>query len=171
MTSPHPSLFGPYGRLGGLLALFALLTDQGHKYWMLNHYNIEQWGRVRVSSFLDLVLVWNEGISYGLFAQDGDLGRYVLIAVTCLVVIGLWVWLTRAHSRLVAVSLGLVIGGAVGNIIDRIYHGAVADFFYLHIGSFDWYVFNVADVWIVAGVIGLLYDSFFGCHGNAANED
>lgn len=172
MQNRHPrSFFGPNGRLGLVLALFGLISDQGHKYWMLNHYDIDAWGRVQITPFFDLVLVWNEGISYGLFSQDSDLGRMVLIGLTSLVVLGLLVWLVRAETKLVAASLGLVIGGAIGNIIDRIYHGAVADFFYLHIGSFNWYVFNIADVWIVTGVIGLLYDSFFGRHGNAAKSD
>ena len=112
------------------------------------------------------MLTWNIGISYGLFPQESDFGRYVLLALKCAAVIVLWIWLARAETRLTAVSLGLIIGGALGNAIDRIAYGAVADFVLFHITTasfnFTWYVFNLADAAIVAGVIGLLYESFFG---------
>jgi signal peptidase II len=118
---------------------------------------------VTVTPFLDLVLAWNTGISYGLFRQEGPLGQWLLLALKAIAVILLWIWLARATTRLTALSLGMIIGGAVGNAIDRYAYGAVADFVLFHITtadfSFKWYVFNLADVAIVAGVIGLLYET------------
>jgi signal peptidase II len=89
-------------------------------------------------------------------AQDGHLGRFLLIAIGLagVLLFGWWLWSTR--GLLAAASLGLIIGGALSNVIDRLQHGAVADFFLFHAGGFEWYVFNLADAWIVAGVIGLM---------------
>jgi signal peptidase II len=118
------------------------------------------------------VLTWNPGISYGLFPQDTDFGRYTLLALKTGAVAILWVWLARAETKLTALSLGLIIGGAFGNAIDRVAYGAVMDFVLFHIDTetvkFAWYVFNLADAAIVAGVIGLLYESFFGGHAAKA---
>ena len=111
-------------------------------------------------------MTWNRGISYGWFQQEGPFGQWALLALKAVAVALLWIWLSRAGSRLAALSLGLIIGGAVGNGIDRLAYGAVADFVLLHIEtaswSFNWYVFNLADVAIVAGVAGLLYESLLG---------
>ena len=121
---------------------------------------------MRLGPFFDFVLTRNPGISYGLFQTQSALGQWVLLAVKAVAVLLLWLWLTRAHGRLTALSLGLIIGGAVGNAIDRLAYGWVADFVFFHITTaswrFDWYVFNLADVAIVAGVIGLLYESLVG---------
>src|SRR5207302_5668048 len=114
----------------------------------------------------DLVLTWKTGISYGLFTQEDGLGRYVLLGLKAGAVLVLWVWLARAESRLTALALGLIIGGAFGNAIDRLAYGAVVDFVLFHITTpsfnFTWYVFDLADAAIVAGVMGLLYESLFG---------
>ena len=94
---------------------------------------------------------------------QGPLGQWILLAFKAVAVLLLSVWLARAKDRLIALSLGLIIGGAAGNAIDRLAYGWVADFVFFHISTanwrFNWYVFNLADVAIVAGVIGLLYDS------------
>jgi signal peptidase II len=136
--------------------LVGLLLDQAHKAWMLGPFAIESRGRVRIAPFLDLVMVWNSGVSYGLLAQSGDLGRWLLIAFGCggAALFGWWLWGTR--SLVAAAALGLVMAGAMSNVIDRIVYGAVADFFLLHVGDFEWYVFNLADVCIVAGAVGLV---------------
>jgi signal peptidase II len=140
------------------------VLDQATKLWLLFAFDLGSRGVVAVTPFLDLVLTWNTGISYGLFRQDAPLGQWVLLALTGLAVVLLLIWLSRASSRLTAVALGLIIGGAIGNAIDRMAYGAVADFVLFHITtssfSFKWYVFNVADAAIVAGVIGLLYETF-----------
>lgn len=164
-------IWGPFSRFGAIVAVAAFAIDQIHKWWMLYVYEIGARKVVTITPFFDLVLVWNQGISYGLFQQDGELGRYVLIAVMILAVVFLIVWLAGCDSRLGAMALGLVIGGALGNIVDRVIHGAVADFFSFHAFGFHWYVFNLADVAIVAGVGVLLYDSFSDRRGAASAGD
>ena len=163
-------LWGPLAPLGLLTALAALVIDQATKLWLLFAFDIGARQRVEVTPFLDLVLVWNKGISYGLFQQEGPIGKWVLLSLKLAAVLLLWLWLARAGSRLTAVSLGLIIGGALGNAIDRLAYGAVADFVLLQLTTatwtFNWYVFNLADAAIVAGVAGLLYDSVAG--GGAA---
>lgn len=155
-------LWGPWSALGLGVALATLLLDQAHKWWMIEVYHIAEKGRVVVTPFLDLVFVLNKGISYGFFTQDGHGGQWALAAFAVLASLGLAVWLVRgATNAVMAISIGLIIGGALGNAIDRVVLGGVADFFSLHAFGFYWYVFNIADVAIVAGVAGLLYDSLW----------
>jgi signal peptidase II len=167
MTADRPPLlWGPLTRLGLGAAALAAAADQALKLWLVFVFDLQARGLVRLTPFLDLVLIWNKGISYGWFQQDGPLGQWALLGVKIAAVALLWIWLARASSRLTALSIGLIIGGAVGNAIDRIAYGAVADFVLFHVTttgfSFKWYVFNLADVAIVAGVVGLLYDSWWG---------
>ena len=162
-------LWGPLSPLGLGVAGLTLIADQAHKAWMLYVYDIGAKGTVRLAPFFDLILVWNQGVSYGLFPQESGLGRWVLILFALTSALALLVWLARITSPLAAVCVGLIIGGAVGNAIDRILYGAVADFFSFHAFGFEWYVFNVADTAIVAGVIGLLYESVFGGHKKVSN--
>ncbi|MGE0844636.1 MAG: signal peptidase II [Flavobacteriaceae bacterium] len=154
---------------GWTAALLVLALDQASKYWFVDVYGIAGRPPLRVTGFFDILLVWNYGISYGLFQQDGELGRYVLIGLTVLACLLIAVWMRRSAGRIAALSLGLILGGAVGNAIDRIFRGAVVDLFHFHWGDFSWYVFNLADAAIVAGVAGLLYDSFLGGHNRAQN--
>jgi len=157
-----PWLWGPFSRLGVGIALVILVIDQAHKWWMLAVYGIESRGRVTVAPFLDLVFVKNTGVSYGLFLQDSQQGQWLLAGFASLAVLAMAIWLAHGvTTRLVAASLGLIMGGAASNAIDRLVLGGVADFFSLHAFGFYWYVFNIADAAIVAGVIGLLYDSFW----------
>lgn len=161
-ASPRRAAF-----LLGLLAAAAVVAlDQAVKLWLLFGFELETREIVRLAPFLDLVAIWNKGISYGLFPQDGALGRWVLLGVKAAAVALLSVWLARAGTLLTALSLGLIIGGAVGNAVDRLAYGAVFDFLLFHITtesfSFRWYVFNLADAAIVAGVAGLLYDALLG---------
>jgi signal peptidase II len=151
-------LWGPASGLGLVAAIAAFAADQAHKYWMLEVYRIAERGRVEITSFFNLVMEWNRGISYGLFAQHSSTGRLVLIAISLAAVIGLFIWMANSFTRLAGLSLGLIIGGALGNLTDRIIHGAVADFFHFHYAGYSWYVFNIADVAIVAGVIGMMLD-------------
>jgi signal peptidase II len=157
---------GPLARVGLATAAITALADQALKLWLLFAFDLASRGVVRLTPFFDLVLIWNRGISYGMFQQDSVLGQWLLLALTTVAVALLLVWLTRSESRVMVVSLGLIVGGAVGNAIDRLAYGAVADFVLLHLTttsfSFKWYVFNLADAAIVAGVAGLLYDSFAG---------
>jgi signal peptidase II len=157
------NLFGPLTGFGLAVAAVVCLIDQASKLYLLFVLHLGAHGPVRLSPFLDLILTRNTGISYGLFQSSGPVGQWVLLAVKVLAIVLLWVWLARARDRLTALSLGLIIGGAVGNAIDRLAYGWVADFVFFHVSvghwRFDWYVFNLADVAIVAGVIGLLYES------------
>jgi signal peptidase II len=166
MERPARYLWGPLTAFGLGAAAITGALDQASKLWMLKVYDLGSKGVVEVVPFVDLVLTWNRGISYGWFQQEGPVGQWALLALKVVAVALLWIWLARAGSRLAALSLGLVIGGAVGNAIDRLMHGAVVDFVLLHVETatwrFDWYVFNLADVAIVAGVAGLLYESFRG---------
>ena len=146
-------------RLGIVIALSTLALDQASKLYLLFGYDLPVREPLALAPFLELMVVWNRGISYGLFQQETELGRWALLAVSIAAAIGLSLWMARATGRLLAGALGLIIGGAVGNAIDRVAYGAVFDFVHFHIGSFSWYVFNLADAAIVAGVIGLVYDS------------
>jgi signal peptidase II len=162
--------WGTWSRLGLSIALITLVADQVHKWWMLDIYQIQHRGRVTITPFLDLVFVLNQGISYGLFAQGDRGGQWLLAGFAVAAAIALAIWLARdAGGYIWAISVGLLIGGAIGNGIDRIRLGGVADFFSMHAFGFYWYVFNIADVAIVAGVLGLLYDSFRPSRNGASN--
>src|SRR3954469_19318411 len=153
-------------RAGILAALVTLVADQASKLWLLNVFDLARRGAVEVTPFFDLVLAWNIGISFGWLQNDGQAAQMALMAVKVLAVVALAIWMARSHTLLATIALGLIIGGAIGNGIDRLAYGAVVDFalFHINIGgnTFNWYVFNLADVAIVAGVAALLYDSFLG---------
>jgi len=155
--------WGPLSALGLAVAAITCLIDQAAKLWLLFGVDLGSHARLSVTPFLDLVLTWNTGISYGLFPQQGPIGPWALLAFKAAAVVFLWVWLSRASSRLTALALGLIIGGALGNAVDRLHWRGVMDFVLLHVEtaswSFRWYVFNLADAAIVAGVVGLLYES------------
>jgi signal peptidase II len=153
-------------RLGMIAAAITLVLDQASKFWLVRVFDIAHRGTVKLTPFFDLVLAWNQGISFGWFQNDGPTAQIVLMAIKVVAVVVLGVWMARSHTPLATLALGLIIGGAIGNGIDRLIYGAVVDFalFHVQIGenTFNWYVFNLADVAIVAGVAALLYDSFWG---------
>jgi signal peptidase II len=155
--------WGAQSLLGLTVAVATALADQASKFWLLYVFDLPDRFRYAVTPFVDLVLTWNTGISYGLFPQRGLVGAWALLAFKVAAVVLLWMWLARASSRLTAVSLALILGGAIGNAIDRLHWPGVMDFVLFHFEtesfSFRWYVFNLADLAIVAGVVGLLYDS------------
>lgn len=146
-------------RLGIVVALVCLIADQATKIIVLGIMDPPR--RIEILSFADLVLVWNRGVSFGLFNQDSQLLRWVLTAIALAISVGLLVWLMRVARALPAVAVGLILGGALGNVVDRIRFGAVVDFVYLHAGTYAWPAFNVADSTITVGVVVLLYDSLF----------
>jgi signal peptidase II len=157
--------------LGLWCTLVTLSVDQAHKWWMLAVYRIQDRGRVHVAPFLDLVYLENRGISYGLLPLDSRHGQWLLAGFAALAALAMAVWLARGvASWLVAASLGLIMGGAVGNAIDRLVLGGVADYIQLHAFGFYWYVFNIADAAIVVGVCGLLYDSLGLSRNRAAKS-
>ena len=158
-------LIGPLTRFGLVVAAIACLLDQASKLYLLYVFDLAD-HPLRLGPFFDFVLTRNTGISYGLFQTQRALGQWCCSASRRLAVVLLWLWLARSQDRLTALALGLIIGGAVGNAIDRLAYGWVADFVFFHVSTanwqFHWYVFNLADVAIVAGVIGLLYESLAG---------
>lgn len=127
---------------------------------MIQIFDIARQQPVNVMPGFDLVMIWNYGISYGWFASHSQVTRWILIVLSVAVAVLLWVWLVRQTRPHVAAAIGLVLGGAIANATDRLLHGAVADFFHLYVAGFSWYVFNIADMAIVAGVLVLMYDSF-----------
>lgn len=160
-------LYGPLTAFGLAVALAALAVDQGSKLYLLFVHDLEA-NPLRLGPFFDFVLTRNYGISYGLFQMPGAAGQWLLVGFKAAAVVLLWAWLSKAESRFTALALGLIIGGAAGNTIDRLLHGWVVDFVFFHVSGagwrFNWYVFNLADVVIVAGVVALLYESLFGDH-------
>ena len=153
-------------RAGIIAAVVALVLDQASKLWLLNVFDLAKRGVVQVTPFFDLVLAWNVGISFGWFQNDSFLAQAILTAVKAVAVVALAIWMAWSRTMLATIALGLIIGGAIGNAIDRFLYGAVVDFALFHIEiagkTYNWYVFNLADAAIVAGVAALLYDSFLG---------
>ncbi|MEP7031058.1 MAG: signal peptidase II [Pseudolabrys sp.] len=158
-------LRGPLTLFGLLIAALVCVLDQASKLYLLFVHDLAA-HPVRLGPFFDFVLARNTGISYGWFQSEGPVGQWVLLGLKAVAVLLLWLWLARAQTRLTALSLGLIIGGALGNAIDRLAYGWVADFVFFHVSTatwrFNWYVFNLADVAIVAGVACLLYESVAG---------
>ena len=153
-------------RAGIAAALVALVLDQASKLWLLHVFDLGGRGVVKITPFFDLWLAWNVGISFGWFQNDSWIAQAILTLVKAAAVIALAVWMAWSRTMLATIALGLIIGGAIGNAIDRVLYGAVVDFALFHIEiagkTYNWYVFNIADVAIVAGVAALLYDSLLG---------
>jgi len=147
--------------LGGLVAALTLAVDQANKLWLIFVFGIAARQPVELTPFFDVVFAKNPGISYSLFSARTGVQRFALLAVTLVATACLAFWLWRAKSRLVALALGLIVGGALGNAYDRLAYGFVADFYHFHVRSFSWYIFNLADAAIVIGVGLLIVDSLF----------
>src|SRR5882757_5504525 len=153
-------------RPGIIAAVAALVLAQASKLWLLLVFDIARRRAVQVLPFFDLVLAWNVGISFGWFQSESPLAQIVLMVIKAVAVVVLAIWMARSRTLLATLALGLIIGGAIGNAIDHFAYGAVVDFalFHVQIGekTLNWYVFNLADAAIVAGVAALLYDSLLG---------
>jgi lipoprotein signal peptidase len=151
--------------LGLIAALVVLAADQASKWWVLNGLDLPDLRQVVLLPVLNLTMVWNRGVTFGLLNGLGSWGHVLLAAVSLAVVAALGVWLRRAESPLVATAIGAIAGGAIGNVIDRVRFGAVVDFIHAHVetpwGDLSWYVFNVADAAIVCGVAALIIGSQF----------
>ncbi|MFI5011435.1 MAG: signal peptidase II [Hyphomicrobiales bacterium] len=153
-------------RLGAALAVTTVILDQLSKFYLLRALRLPgERSPVVIAPFLDLSFVWNHGISYGLFQQDSEFGRWILVGLSVAAVCAIGVWLSRTQSRMTGVALGLIAGGALGNALDRALYGAVIDFLHLHGGAVPWldfpYSFNLADAAISLGVVLLLAESVF----------
>jgi signal peptidase II len=153
-------LYGPLSTLGLALAALSFGLDQSIKWWLLNVIEMPLRKQIALTPFFDLVMAWNHGVSYGLLTTHT---QGLLIGISLLISTVLWLWLARSTKPLTAAALGLIIGGALSNALDRVMHGAVADFFYFHFEGLRFallnFVFNPADIAIVAGVALLLYES------------
>jgi signal peptidase II len=173
-TGPAPPaswLWGPYAALGLAVAVPTFLLDQANKWWFIKGMDLPNRGEIPVLPFLSLKFTLNTGISYSLFDMPTYEWQLTLAAIAVLASLALWVWLVQtASNRLMAVSLGLIIGGALGNALDRVLLQGVADFYKLHWADWSWYIFNIADVAIVAGVLGLLYDLYLTSRNDAAKS-
>jgi lipoprotein signal peptidase len=152
-------------RLGLPVALAILVSDQAVKWWMLEVLRLPELRQIPLVALgpfgFDLTMVWNRGVTFGMLAGDAPWHAPLLGAVALAVAAFLFRWMARAENRTTALALGAVIGGAVGNVIDRFRFGAVADFFDAHAFGWHWYVFNIADAAIVCGVIALVGDALF----------
>ncbi len=153
-------IWGSLTALGLALAALSFGLDQTVKWWLLNIVNMPERQHITLAPFFDLTMAWNHGVSYGLLTTHT---QGLLISVSLLICAVLWSWLARTQRPLTAAALGFIIGGALSNALDRLAHGAVADFFYFHFEGLNFallnFVFNPADVAIVAGVGLLLYES------------
>lgn len=149
-----------YWGLGMLFLVF--LIDQISKYYVLNIMNLPQKGSVSVIPFFNFTMVWNRAITFGMLGQLGSWAAMIFSVSALLIAACLFIWMLRARKIWVVLSLGAIVGGALGNILDRLRFGAVVDFIHFHVAGWSWYVFNVADSAIVCGVIILLMDAFFG---------
>jgi len=152
-------------KLGLPVAAGVLVADQISKWWILEVLRLPERFQVKLIDLgavgFDFTMVWNRGVTFGLLAGDAPWHRLVLAALALAVAAFLLRWIARAENRLTAVALGAIVGGAIGNVIDRLRFGAVADFADFWVGSFHWYVFNLADAAIVLGVAALVADALF----------
>lgn len=156
MAEPHITL----RRQGLGLAFLVLVLDQITKWWVLTDL-MNPPRVIEVLPFANLILVWNRGVSFGLFNTQSDYGPWILAALALAVSAVLAIWLFRGPERMVGWGIGLILGGALGNVIDRLVHGAVVDFVDLHLGGAHWPAFNVADSAITVGAALLILDSLF----------
>jgi len=155
-----PSGRGPLPWLGPLVFLAVLALDFVTKAWALAALTGQ--GRVPVTGFFNLVLVWNTGVSFGMFQSGGEAGRWALVALSLAISVILLLWLRREQSLVSRLAIWLILAGALGNVIDRIRFGAVVDFLDFHAFGYHWPAFNVADSAIVVGAVVLVADSLFG---------
>lgn len=158
----------PPVRLGLMVALGIGVTDWLSKYIVLYVINLPARQNIPILPFFDLTMVWNRGVSFGMLQADSPYGRMALIGLTVAITLSVLVWLWRNDDIVSAIALGGILGGALGNIYDRLVYGAVADFFDFHLMGYHWYVFNVADAGISVGVTLLLIRTFW--IGDAVNE-
>ena len=141
-----------------ILSIFIFLLDFSSKYFLISYYDLGSKGRVYVTPFLDFILVLNPGISFGILSNGDNIQRWILSALSILVIFYLYYWSTKSLSKLIKISLFVMIGGALGNVFDRLIYGKVIDFISLHVFNYYWYVFNIADIAIVLGGLIILID-------------
>lgn len=149
-----------YMQQGLVAACFVLLLDQISKWYLLLTV-MQPPQTIPILPFFNLVSAWNRGISFGMFNSDSAYSGWILSGIAIVIVIFLLNWLRKSESKRISLAIGLIIGGAVGNIVDRGVHGAVFDFIDLHLGGYHWPAFNFADSGITIGAVILILDSVF----------
>ncbi len=149
-------------KLAGISALITFSLDRLNKWWFIDVFELPSKGVVEILPIFDVVMVWNRGVSFGFMAANDDFGRWALVVLN-LVIVGVLIhWLRTAKTIILSSAIGLIIGGAFGNIYDRVKFGAVADFFQFHWQEWYFAVFNVADSFIFIGAVLLIFNSTFG---------
>jgi signal peptidase II len=151
------------------VALLVAVADQLTKFWLLGFFAARSSGPpvVAFAPFFNLVLTGNRGMSFGLFNNDASANIAIFTVLAALIMLGLVIWLRRAETITLKIAIGLILGGALGNVIDRVMRGAVVDFLDFHLGEWHWFAFNLADAAICLGVASLLLDSLLGRRGSA----
>jgi len=165
-------------RLGLIIAALVLVLDQLSKWAimaMMRPPGVAETPfyadtSVELLPVLDIVVTWNRGVSFGVFNNDGPYNAILLTVLGLVISAVLVLWLRKTHQRHMAVGLGMIIGGAIGNVVDRVRFGAVFDFIYFHVGSFQWPAFNVADSGITLGAVVLFLDALSGARDSRRNS-
>ncbi len=156
ISLPHRMFYWGLG-----LASLVLILDQLSKWWIVSVV-MQPPKIIPLTSFFNLVLGWNRGISFGLFHGDSAFNAWGLPAIALVITAFLLVWLWRSSGMMISIAIGSIIGGALGNVVDRLRFGAVADFLDFHVFGYHWPAFNLADMGITLGAVLLIYDSLFG---------
>ena len=153
------NIFRLLGEYKKEIAIFAglFIIDRLVKVYLLNFLQENQLNSFRLNNFFEVVLVWNKGVSYGLFPQQSYAGQLIIIFFSLIICVWIAKFITNSEIRYRSITLILILAGASSNIIDRLIYGAVADFFHFEIATYSWYVFNIADIYIVSGLLILIY--------------
>ena len=153
-------IFSYYARLGYITAIIIIIADQSSKWWILEKI-MQPPQIINVNEYFNLVLAWNNGISFGLFNNDNEINALIISLIAIVIIIFLIRLLSKSETKKLSIGLGMIIGGAIGNVIDRSLYGAVMDFLDVHINVYHWPAFNVADSGITVGALILVFDSLF----------
>ena len=155
----NKNIFRLLGEYKKEIAIFAglFIIDRLVKVYLLNFLQENQLNSLRLNNFFEVVLVWNKGVSYGLFPQQSYAGQLIIIFFSLIICVWIAKFITNSEIRYRSITLILILAGASSNIIDRLIYGAVADFFHFEIATYSWYVFNIADIYIVSGLLILIY--------------
>ncbi len=155
----NKNIFRLLGEYKKEITIFAglFIIDRLVKVYLLNFLQENQLNSFRLNNFFEVVLVWNKGVSYGLFPQQSYAGQLIIIFFSLIICVWIAKFITNSDIRYRSITLILILAGASSNIIDRLIYGAVADFFHFEIATYSWYVFNIADIYIVSGLLILIY--------------
>ena len=155
----NKNIFRLLGEYKKEIAIFSGLftIDRLVKVFLLNFLQENQLNSFRLNNFFEVTLVWNEGVSYGLFPQQSYVGQLIIIFFSLIICVWIAKFITNSDIRYRSITLILILAGASSNMIDRLIYGAVADFFHFEIATYSWYVFNIADIYIVSGLLILIY--------------